>query len=52
MSEIVQFKSDTSEAGEDIIYSSAKLRKFNNVCLPPTIQRSVTFRQFEELYLR
>jgi len=39
-------------------YSFAKLRKFTDVCMVrgkfvlPTIQMSVKFRNFEELYLR
>ena len=39
-------------------YSSAKLRKFTDACMvgdkfvPPTIQTSVKFRDFEKVYPR
>ena len=58
ISKIAKFESDASLASEGIvaIYSSAKLRKFTDAGAHlmgswQTLQKSVKFRGFEELYL-
>ena len=61
ISKLAQFVSDTSQANEDIVLQSGKnLQTFvwwgwggggASLCLPPTIQTSLKFGDFEELCL-